>query len=209
MLSDIFPPDASAQTSRLGARDREEVDYESLSISQQQSHDLVLRACSIGFGHSKTNGSLDVSRLIIIGGGSGDGKSRVTNSIMNSLQQTNDWNPTNMLITATSGKAATGIDGCTIFSYKDSVGIPLGKQIKLLGSVSLKIIQAKFLGKDDCNLKLKLLIIDEFSMLKARELCYVDKLLSQIMECNNPFGGITVVLVGDLAQLTPVQVNPV
>ena len=70
-------------------------------------------------------------------------------------------------------------------------------------------MQAKFLGKDDCNLKLKLLIIDEYSMLKARELCYVDKRLSQIMECKDPFGGITVVLVGDVAQLPPVQVNPV
>ena len=65
-------------------------------------------------------------------------------------------------------------------------------------------MQAKFLGKDDFNLKLKLLIIDEYSMLKARELCYVDKRLSQIMECKGPFGGITVVLVGDVAQLPPV-----
>ena len=109
------------------------------------------------------------------------------------------------LIKATTGKAATVIDGCTIFSYKDSVGIPLGKEIKPLGSVSLKRMQAKFLGKDDCNLKLKLLIIDEYSMLKARELCYVDKRLSQIMECKDPFGGITVVLVGDVAQLPHVQ----
>jgi hypothetical protein len=70
-------------------------------------------------------------------------------------------------------------------------------------------MQAKFLGKDDFNLKIKLLIIDEFSMLKARELCYVDKRLSQIMKCNDPFGGITVVLVGDVAQLPPVQCNPV
>ena len=65
-------------------------------------------------------------------------------------------------------------------------------------------MHAKFLGKDDCNLKLKLLIIDDFSMLKARELRYVDKRLSQIMECNDPFGGITVVIVGDVAQLPPV-----
>jgi hypothetical protein len=70
-------------------------------------------------------------------------------------------------------------------------------------------MQAKFLGRDDCNLKLKLPIIDEFSMLKARELCYVDKRLSQIMECKDPFGGITAVLVGDVAQLPPVQGNPV
>ena len=83
----IDSPDASAQTARLGARDREEVDYESLSISQQRAHDLVLRACSLGFGHSKTDGGLDVSRLIIIGGGAGAGKSRVTNIITTSLQK--------------------------------------------------------------------------------------------------------------------------
>ena len=60
----IDSPDASAQTARLGSRDREEVDYESLSISQQQAHDLVLRACSLGFGHSKTDGGLDVSMAV-------------------------------------------------------------------------------------------------------------------------------------------------
>ena len=87
---------------------------------------MVLRVCSSGVGQSKTDGSLDVSRLIIIGGGYGAGKSRDTNIIMTSLQQKLDWNPANMLIKAKTGKAATVIDGCNIFSYKDSVGIPLG-----------------------------------------------------------------------------------
>ena len=88
--------------------------------------------------------------------------------------------------------------------YKDYVGIPVGKTIDPLGSVSLKRMQDKFLGKDDSDCKLKLLIIDEYSMLRARELSYLDQRLSQIMECNDPFGGITIILVGDVDQLTHV-----
>ena len=88
--------------------------------------------------------------------------------------------------------------------YKDYVGIPVGKTIDPLGSVSLNRMQDKFLGKDDSDCKLKLLIIDEYSMLRSRELSYLDQRLSQIMECNDPFGGITVVFVGDVAQLPPV-----
>ena len=77
---------------------------------------MVLRVCSLGRGDSTTDGGNDVSRLIVIGGGAGAGKSRVTNSIFTSLKRQLHWKDANMLVTATTGKAATVINGCTVFS---------------------------------------------------------------------------------------------
>ena len=53
---------------------------------------------------------------------------------------------------------------------------------------------------------LKLVILDEFSMLKQRELYFMDHHLRQITgRLTTPFGGVCVVLVGDVAQLWPVK----
>ena len=55
---------------------------------------------------------------------------------------------------------------------------------------------------------LKLIIIDEVSMISAQMLHNVNKRLSQIFQTNEltePFGNISIVLVGDLLQLPPVK----
>ena len=52
---------------------------------------------------------------------------------------------------------------------------------------------------------LQLLIIDEISMVGARLLSRVDTRLRQIMGINKIFGGVSVLLVGDLKQLPPVM----
>jgi hypothetical protein len=50
-------------------------------------------------------------------------------------------------------------------------------------------------------------IIDEFSMLRQKELHWVDLRLRQAKGNNEPFGGLTGVLSGDTAQLPPVKGN--
>lgn len=57
--------------------------------------------------------------------------------------------------------------------------------------------------------ELKLLIIDELSMVGSTMLTRVDTQLRQIMECANSFGGVSVIVVGNLYQLPPVMDNPV
>ena len=55
---------------------------------------------------------------------------------------------------------------------------------------------------------LKLIIIDEVSMISAQMLHNINKRLSQIFQTNEltePFGNISIVLVGDLLQLPPVK----
>lgn len=56
---------------------------------------------------------------------------------------------------------------------------------------------------------MKLLIIDEISMVGSTLLWRVDCRLRQIMGNNQPFGGVSVITVGDLHQLPPVMDSPV
>ena len=55
----------------------------------------------------------------------------------------------------------------------------------------------------------KLLIIDEISMVGSNMLARIDTRLRQIFGVNKSFGGISVVLVGYLYQLPPVMDRPI
>jgi len=100
-------------------------------------------------------------------------------------------------ITASTGIAATHINGMTIHSWS---GIGIKKEIK---PYDIKLI----LSKDYARARImscKVLIIDEISMLSAETLDNVDKVLRYAHGNDMPFGGIQVIFVGDFYQLPPV-----
>lgn len=49
-----------------------------------------------------------------------------------------------------------------------------------------------------------MLVIDEVSMVRADLLDYVDEVLRRVRNPNRPFGGVQLLLIGDLQQLPPV-----
>ena len=51
---------------------------------------------------------------------------------------------------------------------------------------------------------LDLLIIDEISMVRADVLDAIDSVLRRFREPDKPFGGVQLLMIGDLQQLTPV-----
>lgn len=106
-------------------------------------------------------------------------------------------------VTASTGIAATHIDGITIHSWA-GIGIK-----KSLTTADIRAI----LTKDYVVQRIrncKVLIIDEISMIDAPTLDMVDKVCREARSGGTflPFGGIQVIFVGDFFQLPPVAKNP-
>lgn len=52
---------------------------------------------------------------------------------------------------------------------------------------------------------MQILVIDEISMVYKKLLYYVHERLVQIKKCKAPFGGVTIIVVGDFYQLPPCE----
>lgn len=101
-----------------------------------------------------------------------------------------------MLLSATTGVAAFNIGGRTIHSLNR---LPInGRNKKPLKGAALERIQHHYEG-------IKYLVIDEMSMLSQVDLDWVNRRCKQAMDCDRPFGGLSVILVGDFKQLPPVN----
>jgi ATP-dependent exoDNAse (exonuclease V) alpha subunit len=102
-----------------------------------------------------------------------------------------------IIVTASTGVAAVNAGGCTLHSL---LRIPFGilnpdEGIKKLDMRRNKI---KVLNKAS------VLIIDEISMVRPDTMDYIDKALRLARRSNEPFGGMQIVMFGDLYQLPPV-----
>ncbi|CAM4766226.1 unnamed protein product, partial [Rotaria magnacalcarata] len=138
-----------------------------------------------------------------INGGAGVGKSTLIKAVYQSILRFYNSLPgsnpeTNRAaLCAPTGKAATLIDGMTLHSF---LSLPVNqckhKLVKLDNDISNRI---------GVKLKdLQLLIIDEISMVGFTMFQHVDARLQQIMRTKKPFGGISVIVLGDFNQLRPV-----
>uniref|UniRef100_A0A8C9XC72 ATP-dependent DNA helicase n=1 Tax=Sander lucioperca TaxID=283035 RepID=A0A8C9XC72_SANLU len=104
-------------------------------------------------------------------------------------------NPT-VLLTAFTGTAAFNISGSTLHSL-----LKLPRSLKPpfqgLGN-NLDEVRSELLNAE-------ILIIDEVSMVSKPLFAYVDVRLKQIKGSQRPFGGMSVIAVGDFFQLPPVR----
>ena len=195
-----------------GGKYRERIVRTRLNPGQILAHDMVIRSCTHNF-RENLDGIGDeepvnlmqtgnVGRLQIIVGQGGCGKSFTVNAIITSLKEEYNWTEDNFCIYATNGKAATNINGSTLQNFVDGLGLfVVGGNFKKLAGETLIRMQ-------DRMKNVRLIIIDKFSMLRQCELYYIDERLRQIMGTpDESFGGITIVLTGDPAQLAPVKGN--
>lgn len=137
---------------------------------------------------------LKMGQNVLLTGPAGCGKTFLLNKYIEYLKK----NDIDVAITASTGLAATHLDGRTIHSW---CGMGLNQ--------TLKETQIKALTeKEHLALRIryaKVLIIDEISMLNAKRLDLVDKICQIFRKNREPFGGMQVVLCGDFFQLPPVK----
>lgn len=103
-------------------------------------------------------------------------------------------------VTASTGIAATHMNGMTIHTW---AGIGIKEH---LGDSDLKSLKERKYLRDHIE-KAKVLIIDEISMLHARQLNLVNQVLKYFKDSDQPFGGVQVIVAGDFFQLPPVGKN--
>ena len=114
-----------------------------------------------------------------------------------------------MVVVAPTGVAAINAGGQTIHSFFQ---LPFGPQIPEGAHIPLQHRQkeqaAQYQKIRGSKLKimrtLDLLIIDEISMVRADVLDAVDAVLRRARRSSRPFGGVQVLMIGDVHQLAPV-----
>ncbi len=104
-----------------------------------------------------------------------------------------------LVVTAPTGVAAINAGGVTLHSFFQ---LPFGPFIP--GS-EVHTSQHRF-SKEKKNIirSLDLLVIDEISMVRADLLDGVDSILRRYRRSEQPFGGVQLLMIGDLHQLSPV-----
>src|SRR3989344_4330507 len=101
-------------------------------------------------------------------------------------------------ISAATGIAAAHVGGMTLRSWS-GIGIN--------GSLSKADVD-RIASKEHINKRIqkaKVLVIEEISMLSATTFEMADKICREVRRVDAPFGGLTVILVGDFFQLPPVS----
>ena len=116
-----------------------------------------------------------------------------------------------MVVVAPTGVAAINAGGVTIHSFFQ---LPFGPQLPeghinspaLRGNSgnSKSILQRFNREKIDIIKSLDLLVIDEVSMVRADLLDGIDGVLRRFKNKNKPFGGVQLLMIGDLQQLAPI-----
>ena len=114
------------------------------------------------------------------------------------LQQIRQDCKKKLAVVAPTGVAAINAGGMTIHSLFQ---IPFGP---IIPSGDAKPDAYYSAEKRELLENLELLIIDEVSMVRPDVLDQIDLILRNIKECSSPFGGVQLLLIGDLSQLSPI-----
>lgn len=136
---------------------------------------------------------LKSGKNVFLTGSAGAGKTYVLNQYIKYLRE----RKVPVAVTASTGIAATHMSGMTIHAWS---GIGVKDSLSTADIRNLKT--KKYLSKN--MEKVKVLIIDEISMLHKNQLNMVNTVLKYFKEELQGFGGIQVVFSGDFFQLPPI-----
>ena len=117
------------------------------------------------------------------------------------LRRLKERSPKRMIVVAPTGVAAINAGGVTIHSFFQ---FPLAPYVPG-SSFNTKDERFRFSKEKKRIIRtLDLLVIDEISMVRADLLDQIDAVLRLHKDRNRPFGGVQLLMIGDLSQLAPV-----
>ena len=148
------------------------------------------------------------NRAVFLTGKAGTGKTTF-------LRQIKEHSHKQTAVVAPTGVAAINAGGSTIHSFfqlpfqpylpeagKSKLGNAVSGKSELIGRIKLTTRRRKVLQE------LELLIIDEISMVRCDTLDAIDVILKHVRHRHNePFGGVQMLVIGDMFQLSPVAVQ--
>jgi energy-coupling factor transporter ATP-binding protein EcfA2 len=134
---------------------------------------------------------------LFLTGKAGTGKTTFLKSLKHTLSK-------RMIVVAPTGIAAINADGVTIHSFFQLPFSPYIPGIK----TQRKDFKNQF-RKEKINIirSLDLLVIDEISMVRSDVLDAISDVLCRYKDHDKPFGGVQLLMIGDLQQLAPVVKN--
>ena len=133
----------------------------------------------------------NTGRSIFLTGKAGTGKTTFLKSVVEHSRK-------RPIVVAPTGVAAINAGGVTIHSFFQLPFSPYVPGAKVESKFDFSKEKRKIIASID------LLIIDEISMVRADLLDAIDAVLRRYCEHTLPFGGVQLLMIGDLAQLTPV-----
>ncbi len=139
-------------------------------------------------------GILKAGHSVFLTGSAGAGKTWLLNHLIHDLRRRKK----KVAVTASTGVAATHLNGMTIHSFTG-----MGRHLYMDAKQLKRLLERPYITR---NIKrAEVLIIDEISMLHAKQLDLAERIISMVRSHSlEPFGGMQVVFCGDFFQLPPV-----
>lgn len=139
--------------------------------------------------------SFKAGKNLLILGPAGTGKSKIIKTMEEYIKK--EKKDLTIVLSATTGISAYNIGGMTVYSFL-GMGTGEGNVDYLVKKIARRKFQAEKIRNTD------ILVIDEISMMSAEIFEKIEEICRKIRRKNTYFGGIQVVLTGDLLQLLPV-----
>jgi len=165
-----------------------------MNLRQRELFNLITRSIQ-----EQLNGNENRLRLFVTGG-AGTGKTYTFNTVKNQVNRC--YAKKSVMVAALTGVAVRLVGGSTLHSM---LKLPVQKDGYLthnmpqLTGTPLKIMRQRW--KD-----IEFIFIDKISMVPYEMLCIIDSRLRQLKKKDDlPFGGINIIVFGDLMQLPPVK----